>query len=73
MKLHMYLSEHRLTRKAFGEKIGYHPAYITQVCNGKKPGKKLMKAISKETNEAVKEEDFLLYQEKSITQTTDLI
>lgn len=56
----MYLLKKNITIKAFAERLDYHYTYITDVCSGRRPiGKRLAKAIERETQGEIKAEDLI--------------
>jgi 3,4-dihydroxy 2-butanone 4-phosphate synthase/GTP cyclohydrolase II len=59
MKLVEWLSEQKMTRTSFAARIGVSQAFITLLCNGKSyPGRRVAKAIFRETGGAVGPHDF---------------
>jgi DNA-binding transcriptional regulator YdaS (Cro superfamily) len=63
MDLREYLFRKRISLTEFSEQIGYARTYMSGVVNGKKPGKKLAKAIEKATNGQVTVDELLSLKE----------
>jgi len=65
MDLRRYLFENNLTQTEFARMIGYHRAYVSQVCKKRVPvGKGIALAIEKATNAAVTIEELMEDREK---------
>jgi 3,4-dihydroxy 2-butanone 4-phosphate synthase/GTP cyclohydrolase II len=60
MKLAAWISAQNMTRTAFAARIGVSPSFITLLCNDDSwPGRRVAKAIFRETDGAVTAHDFM--------------
>jgi transcriptional regulator with XRE-family HTH domain len=59
MTLTQYLWENRLTQQAFADKVGYTRNYISMICRGKIPSKRLIRDIEMITDGLVTRRDLV--------------